>query len=368
MTITIAAIKAAKSGDVLKDSTVPGLQLRVFPKGRAWYFYYRTRSGIQRKPKIGDWPTVTLDQARRIAKDWLAEAHQGGDPSRSRQEAIRSPTMEDLRDTYIQTHAPSLRRADLAEGHFRNHIIPFFKKRKVLDITKSDIESFMDHMRRKKVTQSGNACLMLLSRCFKIAIERKWTDHNPVRNVKKNPAVHRERYLTAEESKRLGEALAAMSEIAPHSVAAIRVIAMVGARKSEILAARREWLHGNVLRLPTSKTGKRDIILPAQAVAIIMETEPRNGYLMGIRTTPWGIWRKIVKMAGLKDFRIHDLRHSFASEALTAGYSLDQIGRMLGHRVAQTTLRYAHLQTEVHQQAANDIAARVGDRMAGKIT
>jgi integrase len=368
MAFTVAAIKAATAGEVLRDAVVPGLQLRAFPTGKSFYFYYRTRGGTQRKPKVGDWPTLTIDQARIIAKDWLSEAHQGGDPSRFRQDTIKSPTMEDLRDWYVEHHAPKLKKGEPNIGIYKNHIAPFFKKMKVLDVLKTDIEDFMDHMRKKGVPQSGNAALMILSRSFKLAIARKWRTDNPATGVKKNAEIHRERYLTEDESERLGRAFERMSNIAPHSVAALRVIAMVGCRKSEIITAKREWLDGNVLRLPDSKTGKREIILPDQAVAIIKNIDARNGWLMGIKATPWGIWRKIVKMAELKDFRIHDLRHSFASEGLAAGYSLDQIGELLGHKVAQTTKRYAHLQTALRKEAANSIADRLSAKMSPSIS
>ena len=54
----------------------------------------------------------------------------------------------------------------------------------------------------------------------------------------------------------------------------------------------------------------------------------------------WGVVRK---KAGLEDVRIHDLRHSYASRALSLGESLPMIGKLLGHRKVQTTARYAHL-------------------------
>ena len=71
MTLTNTTIKTAKPGSVIKDASVPGLQLRTFGQRRSFYLYYRNKSGTQRKPKIGDWPTITIDQARQIARKWL---------------------------------------------------------------------------------------------------------------------------------------------------------------------------------------------------------------------------------------------------------------------------------------------------------
>ena len=57
-------------------------------------------------------------------------------------------------------------------------------------------------------------------------------------------------------------------------------------------------------------------------------------------------WRLIRKSAGLEDVRLHDLRHSFASIAVSGGASLPIIGTLLGHADAATTQRYAHLSAD----------------------
>ena len=54
---------------------------------------------------------------------------------------------------------------------------------------------------------------------------------------------------------------------------------------------------------------------------------------------------------------IHDIRHSFASEAVMGGESLPMVGRILGHTQAQTTARYAHLADDPLQRASERIAS-----------
>lgn len=67
-------------------------------------------------------------------------------------------------------------------------------------------------------------------------------------------------------------------------------------------------------------------------------------------------WRRLRKRAGLDGLRIHDLRHSFASDALQLGEDLTMIGRLLGHTQVQTTARYAHLKTDPIRAAANKVS------------
>ena len=69
--------------------------------------------------------------------------------------------------------------------------------------------------------------------------------------------------------------------------------------------------------------------------------------------------------AGLEDVRLHDLRHAFASVAVTGGMSLPMIGALLGHRETQTTQRYAHLADDPQKAAAGQIASRISDAMRG---
>ena len=145
-------------------------------------------------------------------------------------------------------------------------------------------------------------------------------------------------------------------------------------RSGEILSLR--WEHVNLdrgeLRLPDSKTGAKIVHLGEPAIAV----------LRGIRCTgdsPWvfpgqklgthlaflhGPWHRILEHASIKDLRIHDLRHSFASGGLLVGEGLPMIGKLLGHNKVQTTARYAHLANDPVKSAANRIATRIA-KVAG---
>ena len=67
-------------------------------------------------------------------------------------------------------------------------------------------------------------------------------------------------------------------------------------------------------------------------------------------------WQRVRTRAGIKDVRIHDLRHTFASTAVASGQGLPMIGKLLGHTQVQTTARYAHLATEPVRMAADAVA------------
>src|SRR5262249_20954784 len=81
---------------------------------------------------------------------------------------------------------------------------------------------------------------------------------------------------------------------------------------------------------------------------------------------PYKAWGRICKAAKLKELRIHDLRHSFASVGASSGHSLLVVGKLLGHAQASTTQRYAHLSEDPVAAASEAIAARIAAAMTAK--
>ena len=79
------------------------------------------------------------------------------------------------------------------------------------------------------------------------------------------------------------------------------------------------------------------------------------------------MWRKIAKAAGLADVRLHDLRHGFASVAVAAGSSLYILGKVLGHKAARTTERYAHLDVDPIRAVADSTARKIAAAMRGDV-
>jgi integrase len=159
----------------------------------------------------------------------------------------------------------------------------------------------------------------------------------------------------------------------PYAIAAIRLLIFTGCRRNEILTLR--WddvdIEGQCLRLRDTKTGARVVHLGAPALAVLAGLERRAG-------NPWVVcgrnpaaprvnlrsaWRRVCKRAGIKDVRLHDLRHSFASGAVALGMSLPMIGKLLGHTQVQTTARYAHLAADPVKAAADQVSGRIAALM-----
>jgi len=146
---------------------------------------------------------------------------------------------------------------------------------------------------------------------------------------------------------------------------------LTGARRSEVLSA--DWgqfnLDSGVWSKPAASTKQRkDHIIPLSAPARQLLQELRaasdgDGYLFPLgnsyRKTLTRPWREIRRMTGLRDLRVHDLRHSYASWLASAGHSLPLIGALLGHSNPATTQRYAHLFDDATRKATESVGAIV---------
>jgi integrase len=159
--------------------------------------------------------------------------------------------------------------------------------------------------------------------------------------------------------------------ITPQAAAAIRLLMLTGARVGEILSL--EWsridMELGVARLPDSKTGFKVLQLPAAAVAVleslpqysewVFPAESASGHMVNIKDA----WGDVLKQASLTGWRLHDLRHAFASMMVNSGASLPIVGKILGHTQASTTQRYAHLEENPARKAAEEAAAQIAKAM-----
>jgi integrase len=275
------------------------------------------------------------------------------------------------------------------------NIIPELGKMKVVEVEHRHIAKM--HHALRETPYTANRAYAVLSKFF------SWAEKNGYRPRGSNPGLGIEKYkehkriefMEAEELSRIGDAVTVleanciereamrerkekppkgMAVVTPQAANVIRLLCLTGARAGEILSLRWEFLDLDMglARLPDSKTGAKVLHLPKPAVAVL-ESIPRysdwvfpGGKGDGHMTEVHHAWRAICKEAGLTGWRIHDLRHAFASVAVNSGHSLPQIGALLGHSQASTTQRYAHVAENPVHAVAEDAAAKVAAAMKGK--
>ena len=202
-------------------------------------------------------------------------------------------------------------------------------------------------------------------------------DSNPCLGIRKNARNKVARFLDADELERLGRALDACSNRWPEAVAAIRLLALTGCRRSEVLDLRWRNIGGDALNLEDSKVGPRSVPLGAAARAHI-DTLPAardlDAFLFPRHAEGRGActfvecWHTVRERARLGRLRLHDLRHTVASHAVMSGENLPQVGKLLGHRRHRTTAGYAHLADGHLVETAERVGKLIAEAMAEHVT
>jgi integrase len=377
----------AAGSRVTYDSQVKGFGVRVTAAGaRSFVLNYVTKAGRERRYTIGafrDWSTVA---ARDKARELRRKVDDGGDPLADIEVERSAPTVTELCDRFEAEHLPRKRPGTAADYKriLANHIRPHFGAHtKVADVEFADIDAL-----HRKITKTGhayraNAVLRVASKMFSLAIRWNMRTANPCKGIERNHEAKRKRYLSGDELVRLTTALAAYPDRQTANI--FRLLLLTGARRGEVLSMR--WadidLTAGTWIKPGSTTKQRtDHCVPLSAptrqlLAEIQEEQkaksrskalptyvfPGNGE-RGHITTVKKSWASICKAAAISGLRIHDLRHSFASQLASGGASLPLIGQLLGHSNPTTTHRYSHLFDDPQRAATEKVGAIIA--AAGK--
>lgn len=385
---------------VLWDTDLHRFGVRIKPSGAMTYVVqYRNSSGRTRKLALGRVGVLTPEEARQRARTTLAAVSHGEDPSAERHAQRADLTIGELVERYLAdgpTDKPAKKASTWATdaSNLRRHAIPLLGRLQLASLTTTDIQKFQRDVtdgktqadertgkRGRAIVKGGPAAAVratvVLSAMLQWATERGFRSENPGKGVKLNKATKRERFLSLAELARLGEAFSAAEQLGlnKNSLAILRLLVLTGARRNEIASLR--WEHVDfqrgALRLPDSKTGAKIIPLGAPALTVL-NRQPRQ------ENSPWvfpgkrgdghhvgmpRVWRKLKSIARLKQVRMHDLRHGFASVAVADGSSLYLLGKVLGHKQETTTARYAHLQLDPVRAVANRTSRKLENALKG---
>jgi len=372
---TVEAAEVKASEYFLWDNEVPGFGLRILPSGRKGFVVQYRAGRRPRRMSLGPSTVLTCEQARTRAITIIAAVRNGDDPAAKRDADREAVTVTELADRFDREHISVRLKESTAKGYRRmidRVILPALGRHRVTEVTRADIARLHHDMRH--IPYDANRCLEIISKMFNLA--EMWglrpDGTNPRKHIKKYPEEKRERFLSAAELRRVGEVLREMEqeglELAS-AIVAVRLLTLTGCRLGEIMRLKWEYVNfaGRALRLPDSKTGAKVVHLGQSALDVLTAIERCEDNPWVITGTLPGaplydlqpFWQRVRARAGLKDVRIHDLRHTFASTAVSAGQGLPIIGKLLGHNQVQTTARYAHLAADPVRTAADQISEKI---------
>ena len=344
----------------MRDTDCRGLCLEVRSGGgKTYYLSYRDALGKQRTYKLANAADISPQQARQLCDAARNRAAMGEDIKKTRNElTVDTPkpltflSFFNVRYIpYIKTYKKSWA-TDVSV--MTNHVVPYIGSKLIADINHENISQIIQIISKKMALSSCHRILDQIKFLFNLVV--RWNvdgiTKNPSADIKlKQIVFHRERYLSAEEVKRLLKELNNAHN--PMLKYIIPFLLLTGARKTEALTAR--WIdidfERRFWRIPFTKNGKVRHVPLSDACIHLLKSVPRlrSFYVFENRRTNkpfrsiYFSWNTARNRAGMPELRIHDLRHSFASFLVNAGCSLYEVQKILGHSQINVTQRYSHL-------------------------
>jgi integrase len=386
------------------DGAIKGFGIRTKRSGASSYLVqYRTKEGRTRRLVLGRVGVLTPDEARDLAGDRLKEVARGGDPSADRHIARESLTVNELAALYLRdgpADKPNKKASSWGadRSNIERHIKPLLGRHIAKALTQADVAKFQADVAAGKskadiktkkhgraIVEGGRGTaarsLAVLGAMLQFAVNRKLIPENPAKGVPLYKGEKKERFLSEAEVARWSETVARMEHdgrLHPSAAAGLRLLVLTGCRKSEIMTLQWSYVDSDrsCLRLPDSKTGEKIVHLPSAAVELLSRLPRLSTWILpgdrhrrpgedGHYTGLQKAWERVREQAGVPGLRLHDLRHSFASFAVADGQSLFMVAKLLGHKQARTTERYAHLAADPILAAADRTATRIAAAMRG---
>lgn len=356
------------------DAKVSDLKLDLTRTGKKTFSFRAQKDGKKYYECIGSYPAIGIDEARKIALAYRAQLDRGLDVSADRKRLKDEPTLAEFFHGPYLTHAKAKKRSWRDDVSRFKRIQPALGHRKLSAVTRRDVEQFLLGVLDELTPASHNRFRALLSAVFRCAVEWSVVANNPcsgIRQLIENNA----RIRALSEREQMAFIQAADAEANQTAAACLKGLALTGCRKSELQFAR--WDNVNLERgelfLPATKNGRSRTVLLNDEARLLIASLPSRGQ------SPWlfpnakdaekaiinidKAWRRILVQAAailgepIEDVRIHDLRHTFASQLANANCSLHVIAQALGHRTVSQSARYAHIRNDVLREASGAAAA-----------
>jgi len=350
---------------------VPWFCLRVSSEGRRTFTVGYRVGRRRRRVRIGQFPTISLSEARQRARSLLAEVTRGGDPAADRDELRKAHEFQGLVSRYIDANAPNLGPKTLTE--YRRMVSAYIQgtplgKTPSRAIRRADVKAWLEEIAGKAPVMS-NRVFQLVRATLRFAVREELLDSNPCAGLQRpRREAERERVLADEEIRILWKAL---DKEAPQVAAAVKILLLLGQRSTETLEMRWSDLALDA-EIPTwtipgkFRKGHRLQVVPVSPLAsrllggLRAITGDKTRVFDGVTSANaerdwWGPIRDRAMAEGISErFTRHDLRSTCATGCSRLGAAESTVSRILGHAVVAGTVpvtarydRFAHLPERV---------------------
>ena len=379
--LTKSAVDAAQpqaEAVELRDTLVPGFLCKITPAGRkVFMLQYRTNAGERRKPSLGLYGELTVEQARSLAQEWLAQVRRGGDPAAEKAEARQAPTVKELCTKFMEDYSKKRNKLSTQAGYqavINRNIIPLLGRKKVQDVKRPEIAGLMEKLSYKQT--EANKVFSVLRKMFNMA--EVWgyrpDGTNPCRHVPMFPAGKSTHLISDEE---MGNLFRQLDKIESEGLEnyviplGIRLQFEFAGRRSEIIALEWNWVDLQNRRVvwPDSKTGGMSKPMSEEAYRLL-STAPRQEGSRYVLPSPshagkhlttgeyYGGWSRALKAAGATHVGTHGIRHRSATDIANSGIPVKVGMALTAHKTVVMFMRYVHTEDKPVRAAAELVANR----------
>ncbi len=352
--------------------TATKLVLECRASGGKTYYISHNEGRARKSIKIAAYGDISFDKAKKEAIRLRAELVLGGDPTAKKKEARAVGAYGALADQHVAHAQTYMKSIKTLEGYMKR-IRKRWGKIRLTDIKQQDVAVWLAELRREGLAPATvEKTRVIMNRSFQLGAqwEVPGADRNPVKGVPRVKFSNaRETYVNSDQAAAL--LAAATNSRNKQLKSIIALLLLTGMRVSELLSSRWENvdIDGGTLFVPISKNGRsRHVPLAQAAIQVLRDMQrtakveflfpnPRNP-TKSITTIKHG-WQAVREAAGMPNLRIHDLRHSFASAAVSAGIDLYHVGKIMGHQNVSSTARYSHVANAALMAAVEAGAAKL---------
>ncbi len=379
--LTKSAVDAAQpqaQAVELRDTLVPGFLCKITPAGRkVFMLQYRTNAGERRKPALGQYGELTVEQARSLAQEWLAQVRRGGDPAADKAEARTAPTVKELCVKFMEDYSKQRNKPSTQKGYqsvIDRNIIPMIGRLKVRDVKRPDIAGMMKKMAHKPA--DANRTFGVMRRMFNLAEVWGYRSDgtNPCRHVPMYPNGKATHLISDEDMVRIFRYLDKLDAEGLENYViplAIRLQFEFAGRRSEIVGLQWDWVDLENRRVvwPDSKTGGMSKPLSEEAHRLL-STAPRQEDCPHVLPSPshpgqhltageyYNGWSRVLKAAGATHVGTHGIRHRSATDIANSGIPVKVGMALTAHKTVAMFMRYVHTEDDPVRQAAELVANR----------
>jgi integrase len=334
------------------DTQDRGFGIMVRPSGRKTFLVrYRIGRG-ERRITLGDFPRMTLKDARSAARELLGRVEGGDDPQQERFEKRGAIIFAELAASYLELHAKQHKKSwPEDERVLHRELLPAWRSLPAAEIRRRDVAQLLDRIVARGAPIMANRTRALISKIFAFGLSRDIVEVNPVAGLPRPGEEHRrQRVLSEGEVRTLWEIWDAESSV---SSAAFRMLLLTAQRKQEVLAMRWVDVDGAWWTIPAGIAKNKlthRVYLSAAALSLLRVLSELTGRSEWVFASPRRQGSAVASLntakrrfraaAALHDWSPHDLRRTAATYMGRMGVPRSAIARVLNHADTGVTAVY----------------------------